>query len=1179
MSYEDIYNPDTSRYQGDFSSSLATAPPLSINPTTAYYGGYMDKGDLQASTSTLREVAGTLRNVLGQFTGAVFATFSTLRNLYASQTRPQEVRQPIVQPYISPEAGRYVGSATFLESAKGALTGRPTSPFMLKSDYQQLMSEDFAKRSTLLGGSVAGVATEIGAGWLGSKVLGPLISKGLFGSLAGGFAGYMGAGYLTSHVMGRINQGMEFDSLLKDTSSRLGINEGGALSRGFSSSTRRKIAKEFRGGDLKMGDYADIMEYGTEYGLFQGVTTPEQFTETVKSAAKQIKVLMRVLRETDVRDAIKDVATFRQWGVPQGQMVSFAMHADAVGRAMGLTSQGVMGHMAAGAQMGWRVGLSGAAGADISASGLLMAKAMLGSGAMSTEEMARVTQGGDINDLAHKMAWLLQKPAEHPIGMSLIAAMSKKAGKGYVIDEDIRDKVARGEIGEDELQRIAGGKMRRDPMLAYRIKNAPIELRKEMMPKEGEWYRATDKLVERYEAKLAKAIPNMPKEMREIIATDALYGSPEEGRLYRESRESMPQYEEEERQKESKARLDEAIEAARGKQGLSEKWQGLKDTAWGYTIGGFDKHISHPIVDSALGVKDRIARKSTDFYYQNWLGLHISDMPGAMPEGYAPPGQLSQEVEGRVEGVVSQTRARAAMAKTKEGEKGAASVIADKMKDEIEFFGSTEASRSWRLGGTDYAGLVKSPGEKLIDAGAYKHMDVYAAALTAVSQGTGQEEYMKKISEEYKSPEKVEVAKKLYEILKETLKNKTLAEKQMIEQLELMNRLYKEGQKTGVFQPGESYSTQQANYPVNTPSRESLGETRKRLRTYADTAQNVLIEPPKKALEWFNYGGREGIERGGEAADKYLVEPVKKGWNRYDEAVWEYMKAPLDEAWDRSREYIGTKSEEVSGSSSVGFFKKAWNKYDEAVGKYVRDPLGKYVAAPVKKGWEGFMEGPPKDVPSPHRGDRPDKKGLRKADHEGRMAKLREKSKSEISQDPHSGMRPDEAAPKYWSLYADDKDNPLLQHTNFDVWRSKWAAIGYDDVNHPIAKSKLTPDTMGHDFFSAGDHIDTKEDFARKGMVEVAKGKWVSASMAPHYGKGIPATTVQSPDINAPDASSGTVTPGAADASKALGASQGGLAQNAEKTSKSLEKVNKGLDGFLSRLNRSFLGATRNSNY
>lgn len=1095
----------------------------------------MDKGDLQASTSTLREVAGTLRSVLGQFTGAVSATFSTLRNLYASQTRPQETRQPIVQPYISPEAGRYVGSATFLESARGALTGRPTSPYILKSDYQQLMSEDFAKRSTLLSGSVAGVATEIGAGWLGSKTLGPMIGKGLFGSLAGGIAGYMGAGYLTSHVMGRVNQGMEFDSLLKDTSARLGINEGGPLSKGFNSNTRRKMAKEFRGGGLKTGDYADIMEYGTEYGLFQGVTTPEQFTETVKSAAKQIKVLMKVLRETDVRDAIKDIATFRQWGVPQGQMVSFAMHADAVGRAVGLTSQGVMGHMAGGAQMGWQMGLSGKAGASLSGAGLRMGKSALQSGAMTAEEMARY---GGPNQYGIQAAWELEQLAETPNGKALLAAMSKTVGEGkdrkIVLDEDVESKWMGGNLSIQEIHRIAGAKLqdRNNGELRNLVINDPHKLRGKIIPDESLWFRNMYKTIEGYEQKLI-AQGYEPSEAR-ILTTNQLAGSPEKGERMRVSMDSASVDEVNKREDDSVVRLKKAIEAAKGKQGLSAKWKGLKDTAWGYTIGGFDKHIVDPIVGSALDVKDQIARKSTDFAYQKWWGLHIADMPDAAPEGHTP-GQLTPEAESRVEGVVSQTRARAAMAKSKEGEKGAASVWADKMKDEIEAFGSTEASRSWRLGGTDFAGLTKSPGEKLIDAGAYKHMDVYTEALTAVSSGTSQEEYLKKISEEYKSPEKVETSKKLYEILKEALKNKTLAEEQMIEQLEQLNRLYKEGQKTGVFQPGESYPTQQANYPVDTASRESLGSTRKWLQAYTDTSQHILIEPPKKALEWFNYGGREGLKRGDEAADKYLVEPVKKGWSRYDEAVGKYIKAPLDKAADRAGKYISTKSEEAAGSSSVGFFKKAWNRYDEAVGKYVGEPFREYIAEPTQRGWGKFLAGPPKDKPSPHRGDRPAKKGLRKADHEGRMAKLREKSKDELFQD-ELGSEDD-----VWRrLVGQDIDlggwRTLSQHTNFDAWSSRWGAVGYDDVIRPVTKSRFNHNAL-------------------------------------------PATTTQSPDINAPDAASDTATPGTSDASKALGSSQGGLAQNAEKTSKSLDKVNKGLDKFATKLERILLGATRNSNY
>ena len=1126
MAYEDIYNPDTNRYQSDFSSSLATAPPLSINPMTAYYGGYMDKGDLQASTSTLREVAGTLRNVLGQFTGAISSTLGTLRNLYASHARPQEVRQPIVQPNISMESGRYIGSATYFESARGALTGRPGSPYILKSDYQQLMSEDFAKRSILLGGSVAGVATEIGAGWLGSKMLGPTIGKGLFGSLAGGLAGFMGGGYVASRVMGRINQGMEFDSLLKDASSRLGVNEGGALSRGFGSSTRRKIAREFRGGDLKMGDYADIIEYGTEYGLFQGMTTPEQFTETVKSAAKQIKVLMKVLRETDVRDAIKDVATFRQWGVPQGQTISFAMHADAVGRAVGLTSQGVMGHMAAGAQWAQQRGMLGATGARIVSSGFLMGRAIQEAGVMSDEDVIRY---GGAEALGQRASAGLAEMAAKPHTQFLQMALSKKGADGkYALDEDAYNKFMSGKMSLYDIQLEAGRKVRQDPRMYKEIMKDPVRWRSEtIMPDEAKWRGTLLQQKKQLTAAFMKA-GRMSEKDAESWAVESMVVSSEDEKWFKSLDAAEPSIGKAERKVASDTRLTEAKEAARGKQGLSAKWKSLKDAAWGYTIGGFDKLVDTYVVDPALGTKDTIARKADDYYNQKWLGLHISTMPDAMPEGYTSPGQLSRGAGSRVEDMVSKTRSRAGKAKTKEG---AASVIADEIKAEIEGFGSTKWSRGGRLGGADLAGVIKSPGEKLLDMGAYEHTQALMTAEAAVLGG--KKDDLKKLSEKYKlNPADSKKAEELYDVLQELLKQKKITEEMLIEHNKKVLGLYKELEKTGVGQSGAAYATQQSDYPF-----EDATPRANRWQPRTDDRMNPL-QPVDRMVEprWQAVRRKQSLEeRAARQARRIETEERLRLATLSPEEV-EALPKSLSTTRQKLDEHehgwlFSPADADIYGMRDI-------TKPPRSTRVETPDPDKVYPKTSRLSRWDtrAGRELPvePKDKPLPHRGSRPEKRGLRKADHKGQMTKLGEDGATEWGIFDFDEQIPDDWMAR---ITGSGERDALSQHTNFGAWKTRWSAIDYDDIIRPTAKSKFG------------------------------------------YGSATPPTNSRSPDINAPDAGLGAESPGAAEASKALGAPHGGLAQNAEKTSKNLEKVNKGLDGFLTRLNKTFLHATRNSNY
>lgn len=1070
MAYEDIYNPDTSRYQGDLSLSLATAPPLPINPTTAYYGGYMDKGDLQASTSTLREVGSTLRNVLSQFTGAISSTFNTLRNLTTSQARPQEIRQPAVQSYISPEAGRYVGSATYFESARGAFTGRPISPYILKSDYQQLMSEDFAKRSTLLSGSVASVAAEMGGGWLGSKMLGPLLGRGLFGSLAGGLAGFAGAGYLTSHVMGRVNQGMEFDSLLKDTSARLGINEGGALSRGFSPSTRRKMFKEFRddsrrldAGGLKMGDYADIMEYGTEYGLFQGVTTPEQFTETVKSAAKQIKTLMKVLRETDVRDAIKDVATFRQWGVPQGQMVSFAMHADAVGRATGLTSQGVMGHMAAGAQMGQRMGLLGVTGAKISEGGLLLGKSMLKSGAMTVEEMGRYVPPGTediVGAYGQKTAWEFQKRAETPLGKMLLVAMSKTVGKGedqkLVLDEDIYSKWMGGKLSMPEMGAIMGSKMQdRNNAKLLELWNNPQRIREAIMTG-TQWQDA--QLQAEKEAKKTFMVSGLSEGQAGVAAGRIVAGSDEEAVGMKATGMSIKERDIEARRVESTARIKAAIDAAKVRPGV---FKSVKKTAWDYTIGGFDKHVVDPfIVDPVLNIKDTISEKLDDFFYQTYLGLHKSDMPGAMPEGYTSPGQLSPEAESRVGDVVSKTMTRAEKAKTKEGKKGAASVLADKILSDLEGLGAIKGS------------ATKSPGEKLVGMGAYKDPEPYFAASEAVL-GRKSKDDLKKISEKYKlTPSDTKKAEEYYDALNEMLKQKKITEGALIESINKFIALHKKLQETGVGQAGEAWITQQANYPIE-------AGTPRPNRWQPRTDDRMSPPVPVDRVD------PRDVDRRRQSAEERAGREARRAERLADE-----------ERHRLSPEEIKV----LPKSSSATRFQ----------------PGGRdWLYSPTDADIYGM-----KDISEPLKSSRVDWQALGEVPVPARLGR--------------------------WDTRASRRQREKVDDSHSDIG----------------GVSELSPDTISY-----------RDVNPARGIEESFEEDWQA-----RLNETIP--TVHVRDISIPGADPGLETsPGITEASKALGASQGGLAQNAEKTSKSLEKVNKNLDKFATKLERILLGAARSSNY
>lgn len=918
MAYEDVYNPDTSRYRGVSGQSVVATPPLPVDPTSAYYGGYMDKGDLQASTSTLRSVTSALKEVLGQVSGAISSTLGALRGAYTSlASRPQQgttqdAYHASLPTNISPEVGRYIGSSAFLGSARAAFTGEPGSPYLLESDYQQLMSDNFARRSTLLGGAVASTAAEMAAWSPGSKLLGPLLGGGTIGGLAGGLIGSSLVGLAASHVMGRVNQGLEFDSLLQDTSARLGINEGGPLSHGFSPYHRQKISRLFmrmtarerrEQGGLDSGDYADVMEYGLESGLFNEVTNSEQFTGAVKSAAKQVKALMKVLREPDVRDAIKDMSTFKQWGVPQDQMVSFAMHANAVGRAIGVTSQGMMGYMSAGAQMAQQMGLSGVTGANLTQSGMLIGRSMLRSGVVSPEDMARATGGGGANEYGNKIAWELEAQADTAYGKFLLAAMTKKGEKGkYTLDEDIQKRYLSGEISNQEMSRIGARKLRGDITLFGKAMYDPKRLREEIMPDDNQYFPMISKSLDKDIEALMDSNRRMSKEQATFIATNRRASSPEEGKDFRKFLADAPTREVVNREAESKERVDKAIEKATKERGLMALSGRALDTVLDHSTGWFSRQVGNYVVDPAVNINNRFIETANDLYMRKALGLRITNMPGAAPEGYTSPGQLSSESEGGVNEIVSQTSYRAGKTKTKEE---AASVWAQKISDRIEGFGSSAWGKDARLGGVDVFGVVKSPGEKLIGMGAYEHLGSYMAAQEAVLGGESKDG-LKKISGKYKfNEDDTRLAEQYYDTFKEMLEQRKCTLEELTKNNREITALQKELRKTGAGQAGAAYPMQEADYPEDASgymeayrsSVKGVGYAYGTVRRVGQSAYGAVSHASRSV-----YDTVRGAED--DKADRKVWDELEGKFvtsRKWDEAKGGYVPSPEFEKMERSR--------------------------------------------------------------------------------------------------------------------------------------------------------------------------------------------------------------------------------------------------------------------------------------
>ena len=791
---EDVYVGSFENYAGAFGrpteAPLGALPPQqSANQYNSSFGGYTDR-ELQTSTSALKEAVDTARSVLGQITSAVASTVNAVKGLYSSTVSfasPSGFQVAQRGQYGTPptEVGRYVGSVSYLESAKGAF-GYSGSPFMMRGDYQQIMSDDFARRTTLLGGSAGSVATEFGAGYLGSKLLGPMISKGLFGSIAGGMLGYMGGGYVASHIMGRINQGLEFDSLINDVSSRAGVDEGGR-EPGFNAANRRKIAKGLRKGDLGMGDYADVMVYGSEAGLFRGVANPEEFVDTVKSAAKQVKAIMKILRETDVRDAVEDIAAFKQWGIPLDQQVSFAMHAKSVGRSLGLTAKGAMEIASSGAQFGMQMGYSGGFGANVAMHGAVIGNELLRSKAVSEREVARY---GGPDAYGQMVNWSLLSKVDTPLGKMLAASMMKKEKNGeYALDEKLYERYTKGEIGVRELQHLAADKLRNDPALYDKTLSDPKAL--EEIMGDASW---RGLMAGTYQTQVKEAMDRgYSRERAELNASKMIMGDSKGAEWLRGYTRGEAGLVKRDARIVENERIEAAREGAISKNGLFARVGRLWDKTVGYAFGKMNQGIDDYITDPVVGMKGSVKDWIDTTYDQKVLDLHVTKLPEQeLPKDFAV-GKLPAESQKRVDERFWETQRRAESSKNKEV---SASVYADDLKEAIRGFGVGQS------------GWGRNTGTKLIQAGAYENI----ASLSAALQVENRESLKRAEKESRLSDDELKKMREYYDLVENA---KAEYKKELLAIIQKSTKGIKE---LNVGGPGKALITHQSDHPASQPS-------------------------------------------------------------------------------------------------------------------------------------------------------------------------------------------------------------------------------------------------------------------------------------------------------------------------------------------------------------------------
>jgi len=245
---------------------------------------------------------------------------------------------------------------------------------------------------------------------------------------------------------------------LSDISKRIatGTNATGFRHRGFSLQESAQMMKGFRkeaaaSPYYNMSDYMQVMDVGSENGLFMGAGNAHGAERKVKDMVGMIDVFMRVAGDPDVRSAMERMGKLQTMGFSLGQMNGAVGHLRAAANLAGTSVDQIMSTSGAyGAQAAVSMGASAGFGMVAGATAQGVVESMTQRGTVSA---LKLSLAGGKEGLTQRVTQGLTNEVYTNTAQNL-AAFVKNTGNGLEVDQAAYDKyLATGKIpgGHDSL--------------------------------------------------------------------------------------------------------------------------------------------------------------------------------------------------------------------------------------------------------------------------------------------------------------------------------------------------------------------------------------------------------------------------------------------------------------------------------------------------------------------------------------------------------------------------------------------------------------------------------------------------------------------------------------------------------------------------------------------------------
>ena len=340
--------------------------------------------------------------------------------------------------------GQTIQQTGFFRGLTGTLGFNDTPRGTYSYDYGSRTAADFGER--VGGGIAAGATTGLGlaagatvgsyamgalGGFVGSA-LGPVgAAAGAFlGSTFGGYAmGLAGADYINDAVAQR----RQINNYLESTSFRY-VGAGSPMAdprtgSGMSPQARQKAVEMIRGMDItdptmRTEDLSQILEQGSQMGMFAGANTMEAFKKKFKDLTDGVKAVTKVF-QTTLEEGMKILKDFKGIGVEPGRVPELSLMSDSIGRATGRTAQEVMGLGMQGAEIFRGTGVQMSIGYQANIMNLASVRASRDANLLSQEA---ISQAGGEEALSARMTASGLQFAQSALGRGFAAGFFGKQG-------------------------------------------------------------------------------------------------------------------------------------------------------------------------------------------------------------------------------------------------------------------------------------------------------------------------------------------------------------------------------------------------------------------------------------------------------------------------------------------------------------------------------------------------------------------------------------------------------------------------------------------------------------------------------------------------------------------------------------------------------------------------------